>query len=394
MTANSASESPSNAAPPGRTRENGLQQPHRIAWPGGFGDFRQPQSELYTKTYYRTPGDGEIEWLEAADAEDERLSNRGAYPFAGIEDHFFTAVFAPQTEAPIELETSSISLRPEPDSEDTELYAALAVGGDGANRFDVFIGPKDVDELQAVDPALREIVDFGFFGFIAQPLFLMLRWVYANIVANWGWSIVLVTFFINTALFPLKWKSSKSMKRLQKLQPLIKQINDKYKGVGMTDPKKQQQNEEMMALYKKYNVNPAGGCLPMLLQMPFFFAFYTVLTVAIEMRGADWLWVADLSRPETLAIRVLPLAMIGTQFWMQSLTPTPSVDPAQARMMKFMPLMMGVIFYQFSAGLVLYWLTSNVVGVAQQVFLNKMPGEELDIELPKGRPGKKGKKKK
>ncbi len=371
-------------------RENGAAQAHRVAWPGGFGDFSHPNNEIDSRTFYLSPGEEDVELIDADDAEEERLSNRGAYRYVGIEDHFFTAVFLPRSEGVLDLETSSILVRPDPAEEDTVLYAAIAVGGDGENRFRIFIGPQDVDELQVVDPSLRQLVDFGFFSFLAEPLFLMLRWIHLNIVSNWGWAIIVITIFINICLFPLKWKGSKSMKRMQQIQPLIKQLNEKYKGLGMTDPKKQKQNEELMALYKKYGVNPAGGCFPMLLQMPFFFAFYTVLTVAIEMRGAEWLWVADLSRPEDLAIRVLPITMIATQFWMQSLTPTPSVDPAQARMMKFMPLMMGFIFYQFSAGLVLYWLTSNLMGVAQQVIINKMPGEPLEIEQPK----RKGKKKK
>ena len=185
-------------------------------------------------------------------------------------------------------------------------------------------------------------------------------------------------------LFPLKYKSTKSMRKMQQLQPLVKQINNRYKGVSMRDPRKAKQNEELQALYKKYKVNPMGGCLPILLQMPFFFAFYKLLTVAIEMRQAEWLWVSDLSNPETLAIRILPLAMVATQFWSQALTPTPTADAMQARMMKFMPLLFGFIFYQFQAGLVLYWLTSNCVGIGQQLLLNRLPQEQL--QLDSGRP--------
>ena len=155
--------------------------------------------------------------------------------------------------------------------------------------------------------------------------------------------------------------------------------------------KKQQQQKEMQALYKKYQVNPLGGCLPMLIQMPFFFAFYGVLSVAIEIRQADWLWVADLSQPEQLSIRILPIAMMASQFWIQSLTPTPSTDAAQARIMKFMPLMFGFLFYSFQSGLVLYWLTSNLAGILQQVFINRMPAP---ADLPKIEQPRRHKKKK
>ena len=275
-----------------------------------------------------------------------------------------------------------------------EIYAAIGVSSEseGKNDLQLFVGPKSIDILRSVRPEMGQAVDFGWFGFVAEPLFWMLRWTHEHFVANWGWAIVVVTVFINFVMFPLKWKSMKSMKKMQSLQPLVKQINEKYKGLSMRDPKKAQQNEEMMALYKKHGVNPLGGCMPMLLQLPFFIGFYNVLTVAIEMRHASWLWVADLSSPEQLAIRVLPLAMILTQFWQQSMTPTPSADPAQMRLMKFMPLMMGFIFYGFSAGLVLFWLTGNIVGIGQQLILNRFASEdELVIDQPRGRKKKKAK---
>jgi YidC/Oxa1 family membrane protein insertase len=183
----------------------------------------------------------------------------------------------------------------------------------------------------------------------------------------------------------------KSMKKMQKLQPLIKHINDKYKSLPMRDPKRQEQNKEVMDLYSKYGVNPLGGCLPMLLQIPFFFAFYSVLTASLEMRHASWLWVRDLSSPEHLVIRILPLAMIATQFWFQKMTPTTSVDPAQQRMMQFMPLVFGFFFYGTPSGLVLYWLTSNLVGIAQQWFINRLPEPALELETPKKGKSKKSK---
>ena len=374
-------------------QQAGVGQPHLINWPGGFGDTRQTQDSIYSTVFYRSPETGEIERNEAGDAEETRLASTGVFAFAGIDDLFFTATFLPEQGSTVQLETSSIEIAPDPATpEAKELFPAVAIGSiSGGNSFRAFIGPKDVDDLQAVDPMLRRVVDFGFFSFIAEPLFMMLRWTYGNIVSNWGWSIVIVTIFVNFALFPLKWKGSKSMKRMQQLQPLVQEINERYKGLPKRDPKKQQQSEELMALYKKYSVNPVGGCFPLLLQIPFFYGFYKVLMVSIEMRQAEWMWVPDLSQPETLAIRILPLAMVASQFYMQSLTPqAPTMDPAQVRLMKFMPLMFGFIFYQFQAGLVLYWLTSNLVGIGQQVLMNKLPGEKLDIE----KPGKRGKKKK
>ena len=372
--------------------EGGRPQRHLIGWGGGFGDTAQAGNEAHSETFYYDAGD--IEHVPAADAEDERISHEGPYPFVGISDLFFTAAAIPEPAEAIRIETSAVQIVPVgADAEDLKVYAAAAFGGAPTNRLRMYVGPKSRDSLASVEDvgnAFRRIVNFGFFAFIAEPLFAMLRWVYGNIVPNWGWSIVIVTILINTILFPLKYKSTKSMRKMQQLQPLVKQINNKYKGVKMRDPRKAKQNEELQALYKKHNANPVGGCLPILLQMPFFFAFYQLLTVAIEMRQADWLWVSDLANPETLPIRVLPLAMVATQFWSQSLTPTPTADATQARLMKFMPLIFGFIFYQFQAGLVLYWLTTNCVGIGQQLILNRLPQEKLQLESGPQR----GKKKK
>ena len=372
--------------------EAGRPQRHLLAWNGGFGDTAQAGNSVHSQTYFYT--DGDIEYVPAADAEDERITHSGPYPFVGIADLFFTAAAIPEPGQDIRVETSAVEIVPagaEPGEQQT--YVAGAFGGATDNRFRLYVGPKSrsaLAEVGDVGNAFRGIVDYGFFAFIAEPIFFMLGWVHSNVVANWGWSIVIVTIIINTILFPLKFKSTKSMRRMQQLQPLVKEINNRYKGVTMRDPRKAKQNEELQALYKKHNANPMGGCLPILLQMPFFFAFYKLLTVAIEMRQAEWLWVSDLSNPETLAIRVLPLAMVATQFWSQSLTPTPTTDATQARVMKFMPLVFGFIFYQFQAGLVLYWLTSNCVGIGQQLVLNRLPQEQLELD----RKPQRGKRKK
>ena len=158
---------------------------------------------------------------------------------------------------------------------------------------------------------------------------------------------------------------------MQKIQPELNKINKRYEGVGLNDPKNQQKNEEVMALYKKAGVNPVGGCVPLAIQMPFLIALYTVLSVTVQLRQAKWLWVSDLSQPETLAIRVLPVIMIASQFLIQRMTPNPGMDPAQAKMMMFMPLMFGFMFYNASSGLVLYWLVGNMIALVQQWFFNR-----------------------
>ncbi|HYI94047.1 MAG TPA: membrane protein insertase YidC [Bryobacteraceae bacterium] len=352
--------------------ENNSPVPHLLAWRGGFGDINAPGSAAGEKTLFFNPSTNKLEEKDVSAAKNGPVTDSGAFSFAGIEDTYFAAVALPKNGRSVHIRTLSDSvLLKEGGSE--EARVGVAVGGTGSNQFALFTGPKDVDLLRRIDPKLEQVVDFGWFSFIAKPLFLAMHWLNSNYVHNYGWSIVLLTILINFLLLPLKLSGMKSMRKMSSLQPQIQAINEKYKNVGMRDPRKAEQNQEVMDLYKRHGVNPLGaGCMPLLLQIPFFFAFYKVLSVSIEMRGANWLWVSDLSQPETLAIRILPLAMIGTQFFLQKMTPpTPGADPAQQKMMLFMPLVMGFMFYGVSSGLVLYWLTGNLVGIVQQWFINK-----------------------
>jgi YidC/Oxa1 family membrane protein insertase len=162
---------------------------------------------------------------------------------------------------------------------------------------------------------------------------------------------------------------------MQTLQPEMAKINEKYKGISMSDPRASNKQQEMMDLYQKHGVNPVGGCIPLLIQMPFIYAFYKVLAVSIELRHANWLWVGDLSQPEHFEIHFLPLIMVVTSYALQRMTPTPAAgDPNQQKMMQFMPLMYLFFFWSLSSGVVLYWLTGNIVGLAQQWFFNKTAG--------------------
>lgn len=359
----------------------GTEVPHLLVWRGGFGDYKVPNAADAQHTVHYDQAQNKLVTKEAKDAKDGPVSESGAYAFAGLEDAFFAAVFLPRGNANYEIQTVSNSFPSQPNAKD-ELHIGAGVGGDGKNHFALFVGPKDMDILRKIDPKLDQVVDFGWFGLLAKPLFLSLNWVNDNWVRNYGWSIVLVTVVINCLLLPLKFTSMKSMKKMQVLQPQMAAINAKYKNIGIRDPRKAEQNQEVMELYKKHGVNPAGGCLPMILQIPFFIAFYKVLTVAIEMRGAKWLWVTDLSQPETLAIRILPLAMLATQFVLQKMTPATSPDPQQQRIMLLMPLMLGFMFYGVSSGLVLYWLTGNLVGIAQQFLFNHLGKAPVAVSKP------------
>lgn len=368
--------------------QNGAPLPHSLIWRGGFGDAAAPDAATHVRTYYFDSAQVKVIWHEAKDAQKGPVVNAGNYLYAGIEDHYFAAAFLTKDSSPtLQLETTAFET-PIPGEQKKQAFAGAAVGGAGANHFLVYVGPKSLATLRTVHQQLAQLVDFGFFSFIAYPLFLMLTWTH-RWVPNFGWAIVLVTIVINFILFPLKLKSMTSMKKMQKIQPLIKNINDKYKSLGMRDSRRQDQNKEVMELYSKYGVNPLGGCLPMLLQLPFFFAFYRVLGDTIEMRQAVWLWVRDLSTWDH--IYILPIAMIATQFWYQKMTPATSADPAQQKMMQFMPLIMGFFFIKLPSGLVLYWLTGNLVGIAQQWFINRLPVPDLVVEKPKKGKGKTGK---
>jgi YidC/Oxa1 family membrane protein insertase len=358
---------------------NGMPTDHLIQWRGGFGDASVLNRTAEQHVVYFDPheaamlgfGQGKLTNKDAKSVKDGPVITTGDYSFAGLDDRFFAAVFLPKDNTQIKVQAIKDDVPPAPAGKE-EMRVGVEVGGDSVNRFTLFVGPKDIDLLRRVDPKLQQMIDWGWYGVIAKPLFLAMHWLNDNFVHNYGWSIVLITIAINLVLLPLRLKSMKSQRKMQSLQPKLAAINAKYKGLSMRDPKKAEQNQEVMEFYKKEGVNPMGGCLPMLVQLPLIYAFYKVLAVTIEMRGAHWLWISDLSQPELLPIHILPLIMIVSQFVMQQMTPSPGMDPSQAKMMKFMPLMFGFLFYNFSSGLVLYWLTSNLVGIGQQWAVNRM----------------------
>jgi YidC/Oxa1 family membrane protein insertase len=231
-----------------------------------------------------------------------------------------------------------------------------------AEKFFLYVGPKEYDRLKAAGHELERSVDFGWFTVIAKPLFVALKFFY-KLVGNWGWAIIILTVIIKLIFAPLTHKSQKSMKRMQKLQPLFAELKEKYKG----DPAKL--NKEMMELYKKHKVNPMGGCLPMLIQIPVFIALYRVLGSAIELRHAPFIfWLHDLSAKDPYYI--LPLLMGVSMLVMQKMTPT-SMDPKQNMMMMLMPVVMVFMFINLPSGLVLYFTVSNLLSMAQQFYINK-----------------------
>lgn len=356
---------------------NGVPTEHLLQWRGGFGDQTVLNRTGEGHAVYFDPrvngifSQGKLYSKDAKSVKDGPVIATGDFSFAGLDDRFFAAVFLPKDNTQIKVETIKDDVPPAPAGKE-EMRVGVEVGGDSVNRFTLFVGPKNVDLLRRVDPKLQQLIDWSWYGVIAKPLFLAMHWVNDNWVHNYGWSIIIITIAINALLLPLRLNSMKSQRKMQALQPKLAAINAKYKGLKLNDPRKAEQNQEVMELYKKEGVNPMSGCVPMLIQLPLIYAFWKVISVTIEMRGASWLWVTDLSSPETLAIRILPVLMIISQFVIQQMTPTPGMDPSQARMTKLMPLIFGFIFYNFSSGVVLYYLTSNLVGIVQQWIVNRM----------------------
>jgi YidC/Oxa1 family membrane protein insertase len=236
-----------------------------------------------------------------------------------------------------------------------------------------FIGPKQYDLLSAFGHQANKLVKFGFFGFIAEILYKAIKAIH-QAVPNWGFSIIILTIIIKIIFFPLTYSSTKSMAKMQELQPKIKALRNKYKKAKQDIEQRRRLNEETMKLYKEHGVNPAGGCLPILIQLPIFWGFFRLLIVAVEFRHSPFiLWVNDLSVKDPFY--VTPILMGITQFISQKMTPT-SADPTQRKMMLIMPVVMTVFFMNFQSGLVLYWLTNNVLQIGQQYIMNRFMHKE------------------
>lgn len=244
----------------------------------------------------------------------------------------------------------------------------------GANHVQqAFLGPKQYDLLSDFGHNANKLIKFGFFGFIAEILYKAIKAIH-QAVPNWGFSIIILTIIIKIIFFPLTYSSTKSMAKMQELQPKIKALRNKYKKAKQDIEQRRKLNEETMKLYKEHGVNPAGGCLPILIQLPIFWGFFRLLIVAIEFRHSPFiLWIGDLSVKDPFY--VTPILMGITQYISQKMTPT-SADPTQRKMMLIMPVVMTVFFMNFQSGLVLYWLTNNVLQIGQQFIMNRFMHKE------------------
>ncbi len=354
-----------------------------------------------------------MESLDSGKAKETLEIPGGGLDWVGLEDTYFLTALVPQkpiakvrfrpvllVQAGDERTFDSKPLPPPPE----ELSAAdkslprdfvLEVEAKGGQLAAIsYWGTKQLDRLSALPYGFDKTVRLGMFGFLARPLLKALQWIHAHVVANYGWAIVLLTVALKIVLLPLSMSAFKSMRKMQKLNPKMQAVRERWKGKlrdksGRFNPDSQRQmNEEIMALYRSEGVNPAGGCVPMLIQLPVFFSFYSLLSSAVELWRSPWIgWIHDLTASDPYY--VLPIVMGLSQIIQQRMTPAPP-DPVQKRLMQFLPVVFTIFSLGFASGLVLYWLTNNILTIAQQKLYNSIKDHEPPTEVAVTRSGRKG----
>ena len=389
------------------TLENAGSEPVDL---GGLGLFMGSATALYqrewdqqTTVFYNKGGDFKKKhagWFKKRDLFEKDFEE--AY-YAGVSNQFFASILTPAEPYDASMwAKKDMAKLPEAagGGEKRSLRAALSLpqeklaadGGKKLLEYELYLGPKDNGTLRALGQDRGNVMDYGWFGIISSPLNWLLNFlhdaIFTHIADKWSWglSIVALTFIIRGAMWPLQNKSTRSMKRMAKLQPEMAKLKEKYPD----DPQKMQ--AEMMKLYREYNINPVGGCLPMLVQIPIFFGFYRMLQFAVELRQQGFLWVDDLSQPDTLhtfnlpfslpflgdqlPVNVLPIVMAATMVLQMALTPKTG-DKMQQRIFMLMPLIFFFFCYNFASALALYWTTSNIFAIGQMMINNRLPEPEL-----------------
>ncbi len=375
-------------------KRNGVPVRALVAWPAGLGDMEEFLPSSATRSPVRTSAVSQFAWSldgkqdsTAAKKVSGNATLEQPYSYAAVTDLYFASAFLPDNPQGTTLVTlhNTIDLPStlnDPNSEKTPADVLGVAIGDtsGLTRVRLFAGPKATDTLSsihAIGPdgkptgtSLLPLIQFGWLTVIAKPLYWALRFLYEHGIGNWGWAIIIVTVIFNLLLLPTRLMMMKSSLKMMRIQPKVEEIKRRYANFKVNDPKRGEMNTEMMALYKTEGVNMYGGCLPLIVQMPLFFAYYRVLANVIELRQAHWFWLTDLSLPDPLYI--LPILIIITMFLTQYITPSPGMDPAQRRMMAFlMPIIFGFSMLHFPSGLALYWGTGNIINMGLQVGINR-----------------------
>jgi YidC/Oxa1 family membrane protein insertase len=395
-----------------RVTRNGSPVRALVEWPGGLGDMEEFLPSSANRSPVRTSASSMFAWSLNGKQDSLAAHKVGgyatlneAYSYAAVSDLYFATAFLPSNPEQVSVMTlhNTIELPSDlsdPNSKKTPAdVIGLAVGDQsGTTKLRLFAGPKATELLSSIHAigadgkqtgqSLDPLIQLGWLTVIAKPLYLVLRFFYEHGVPNWGWAIIIVTVLFNLALLYTRISMMKSSLKMMRIQPKVEAIKKRYAHLKMNDPKRAEMNQETMALYKTEGVNMYGSCLPMLLQMPLFFAYYKVLANAVELRQAQWYWLKDLSSPDPLYI--LPIVIIGSMFLVQILTPSPGMDPAQRKMMAFlMPAIFGFSMLHFASGLALYWATGNLIMLALQLAINKSSiGREMH-ELAARRASKK-----
>lgn len=362
-----------------------------VSWPSGLGD--QEEVPQYNASKFDWSIDGKRDSVGPNKVSGNATLEQ-SYDYAAATDLYFTATFLPAVPSRATVVTlhNQLDVPKDAANPNSEKFKAPVLGlavGDitGSTHTRLFAGPLQFDVLASIHTTsadgtttgedLKPLIQFGFLKIIAEPLFLLLRFVYQHIVSNWGWAIIIVTIFFNLLMLPTRIMMMKSSLKMQRVQPRLEAIKKRYAHLKPTDPKRAEMNAETMALYKEEGINMYGGCLPLLVQMPLFFAYYRVLANVIELRQAHWGWLPNLAVADPW--HILPIIIILSMFLVQFITPSPGMDPAQRRMMAFMmPAIFGFSMWNYASGLALYWGTGNLLNLGLQLGINRSPiGREL-----------------
>jgi YidC/Oxa1 family membrane protein insertase len=332
------------------------------------GNYVQPPQAIYHR-------DGQVERLRAENLSEQPV-HEGPFRFVGVDDHYFMTAAIDPGATRVEYRTLAL-----PGTEGTQrvFVSPTLHWAERPERVRFFVGPKQFDLLRAADAELVRTINYGIFAWLVVPLLNTLKWLY-GFTGNYGWSIVILTVLISLAMFPLRHKSVVAMRKMQAIQPEMKAIQERYKSLKVTDPARQKMNTEVMNLYRERGVNPASGCVPMLLTMPVLLAFYSLLSMSIELRGAPFgMWLQDLSERDPFY--VMPAMMGITMFWQTKISPS-TADPAQQRIMLIMPVMFTAMLAFAPSGVVLYWFISNLWAIGQQYFTNWLIGPPTLATVP------------
>jgi YidC/Oxa1 family membrane protein insertase len=361
-----------------------------INWPGGFGD--QDNAAAYAGAQIDVARSGKEQHIAAKKVTGGETLN-GPFDWAGTSDTYFAAIFLPDSPDTATVATQHNLLdvaktirrtglgsgAPSKGAIEVPVLGAALGDTSGRTQTRIYAGPKAVNVLRAIHATgdsitLEPLLDFGFFGPIGKYLFLALQFIHSHIVngwpGSWGWAIIILTLLINLLILPFRITTMKSGLKMQRIQPQMDAIKERYKKYKATDPKRNEMNVEIMKLQKDNGVNMFGGCVPTLITLPLLFAFFTMLRSVVELRQAHWFWLPDLAAADPY--HILPIVMVVSQFLVQFYTPSPGVDPQQQKMMAFMmPAFSGYFTWNYASGLALYWTVGNLISIAQQSIMNR-----------------------